>query len=102
MAEMEAEAEQEGRPESAEKAQRNFTDPELRSMKAGDRSFIQGYNAQAAVDSSHQIIVAADLSTMASDAPLLIPMVNRMRRALGCNPPEISADAAVPLPRHSL
>jgi hypothetical protein len=33
----------------ASKAQRNFTDPESRIMKTKD-GFIQGYNAQAAVD----------------------------------------------------
>ncbi len=36
-------------------AQRNFTDPESRIMKTKD-GFIQGYNAQAAVDAEHQIM----------------------------------------------
>ena len=40
-------------------AQRNFTDPESRIMKTKD-GFIQGYNAQAAVDAEHQIIVSCD------------------------------------------
>ena len=39
------------------KAQRNFTDPESRILKTAD-GFIQGYNAQAAVDAEAQIIVA--------------------------------------------
>src|SRR6478736_5070273 len=39
------------------KAQRNFTDPESRILKTKD-GYIQGYNAQAAVDGAHQIIVA--------------------------------------------
>ncbi|MFG3594451.1 transposase [Bradyrhizobium sp. RDI18] len=42
------------------KAQRNFTDPESRILKTKD-GYIQGYNAQAAVDGAHQIIVAQTL-----------------------------------------
>ena len=38
------------------RAQRNFTDPESRIMKSRD-GYIQGYNAQAAVDAEAQIIV---------------------------------------------
>src|SRR5271168_2671274 len=41
--------------EPAPKAQRNFTDPESRILKTKD-GFIQGYNAQAAVDGKAQII----------------------------------------------
>ena len=43
------------------KAQRNFTDPESRILKTKD-GFIQGYNAQAAVDGEAQIIVAHGLT----------------------------------------
>ena len=42
------------------KAQKNFTDPESRIMKTKD-GFIQGYNAQAAVDAEAQVIVAHGL-----------------------------------------
>ena len=42
-------------------AQRNFTDPESRILKTKE-GFIQGYNAQAAVDGAQQIIVAHALS----------------------------------------
>src|SRR5208282_4053830 len=42
------------------KAQKNFTDPESRIMKSKD-GFIQGYNAQAAVDAEAQVIVAHGL-----------------------------------------
>jgi hypothetical protein len=42
------------------KAQRNFTDPESRIMLDGaTKSFQQSFNAQIAVDSTSQIIVAA-------------------------------------------
>jgi hypothetical protein len=40
-------------------------------MKAGDGSFLQGYNAPATVDAAQQGIVAADLTDCAADAPQL-------------------------------
>ena len=76
-----------------EKAQRNFTDPESRIMKNSDKAFIQGYNAQAAVDHDHQVIVAADVSPMAADAPHLKPMVAEVKENMGKRPEELSADA---------
>jgi transposase len=93
MAELEAEAQEEGREAPRDKAQRNFTDSESRIMRSSEGAFIQAYNAQAAVDAECQIIVAADLNNMAADAPQLISMVDQVRRNLGRNPTEISADA---------
>ena len=93
MAALEREAEEEGREEPPDKAQRNFTDPESRIMRSGEGAFIQGYNAQAAVDAKDQIIVAAMLTPMAADSPLLIPMVDLVRKQLGRNARQISADA---------
>ena len=48
------------------KAQRNFTDPESLILKTKD-GYIQGYNAQAAVDAHAQIIVAHTLGNNGSD-----------------------------------
>jgi len=49
-------------------AQRNFTDPDSRIMKDGaTKSFEQAYNAQAAVDGPHQIIVACGVTQAAAD-----------------------------------
>jgi len=76
-----------------EKAQRNFTDPESRIMKSSDKAYIQAYNAQAAVDHEHQVIVAHDVTKMASDAPHLEPMVERIEENMGRCPEELSADA---------
>jgi hypothetical protein len=50
------------------RAQRNFTDPESRIMKTSDGSFHQCFNAQAIVDGTAQVIVAAELSNIAPDA----------------------------------
>lgn len=75
-----------------DRAQRNFTDPDSRIMKARD-GFIQGYNAQAAVDAEHQVIVAQGLSNQASDAQQLEPMLAHIRRNMGRQARELSADA---------
>jgi transposase len=74
------------------KAQRNFTDPESRILKTRD-GFIQGYNAQAAVDGAHQIIVAQTLTDSSSDQAQLAPLLDGIRANLGRNPDEVSADA---------
>jgi ABC-type uncharacterized transport system substrate-binding protein/transposase len=57
------------------KAQRNFTDAESRIIKTKD-GYIQGYNAQAAVDADNQIIVAHTLSNNGSDQPHFAPLLN--------------------------
>lgn len=79
-------------PKPAPKAQRNFTDPESRIMKGPD-GFLQGYNAQAAVDAKAQIIVAHGLSDCSADSGQLAPMVQAIRANTGRNPAQFSADA---------
>ena len=76
----------------AAKAQRNFTDPQSRILKTKD-GFIQGYNAQAAVDSHAQIIVAQDLTPSQSDQDRLVPLVDAIETTLRRRPKEASADA---------
>jgi transposase len=73
-------------------AQRNFTDPQSRIMKTRD-GFIQGFNAQAAVDATAQIIVAETLSNQASDCPHLVGLVEQITTNLEAAPAQISADA---------
>jgi len=77
------------------KAQRNFTDPESRIMVDGANkgSFIQAYNAQAAVDSQSQVIVAAGITQQANDSRQLVPMIERVKANTGCKPEAVSADA---------
>jgi transposase len=74
------------------KAQRNFTDPESRILKSKD-GFIQGYNAQAAVDSERQIIVAHELVAQTSDQDRLLPLLDGITANLGRRPQQASADA---------
>lgn len=73
-------------------AQRNFTDPDSRIMKSRE-GFIQGYNAQAAVDAGYQVIVAHGLTSHASDVHQLEPMLDHIRTNTGRQARELSADA---------
>ena len=77
-----------------DKAQRNFTDPESHIMPApGGKHFIQAYNAQAAVDSAHQIIVAAEVTNKPSDRGQAEPMMEVVKNNTGQLPRQMSADA---------
>jgi len=76
----------------APKAQRNFTDPESRIMRKGS-DFIQGYNAQIAVDARCGVIVANEVSNHSPDVHELPPMVDAIERECGELPRELSADA---------
>jgi len=75
-----------------EGAQRNFTDPESRIMKTKD-GFIQGYNAQAAVDAESQVIVARGLTQAATDVGQLAPLVRQIKENTGRQAQELSGDA---------
>jgi transposase len=75
----------------ADKKQLNFTDPESKIMKTSD-GFIQGYNCQAAVDGTAQIIVACDVVAEQNDNRQLVRMLDNLRRNVGRNPRELSAD----------
>jgi transposase len=100
---LEAEAKQEAEQARAEgkkatgipddKAQRNFTDPQSKIMPApGGKHFEQAYNAQAAVDSANQVIVAAGLTDEPTDKKQAIPMMKQVKANTGELPGEMSAD----------
>jgi len=74
------------------KTQRNFTDPHSRILKTKD-GYIQGYNAQAAVDGKAQIIVAHSVTQSMSDQDQLVPLIDGIKDNLGRKPKEASADA---------
>ena len=89
---------QRGRPSTPlpgiprERAQHNVTDPDSRIMKTAD-GFVQGYNAQAAVDAASQIIVAHRVTAAANDQQPLVPMVAQIKQNMGRQAREVSADA---------
>jgi len=85
-------------PEQAQpepKAQRNFTDPDSRIMPDGANkgSFLQGFNAQIAVDSEAQIIVALDVNQQTNDKRQLVPMAEKIIENVGRLADTTSADA---------
>jgi len=75
-----------------DKAQRNFTDPESKIQKTND-GFIQGYNAQVAVDATAQVIVAQHVTATSPDAEQLQPAVQALIRGLHRRPRVVLADA---------
>lgn len=63
-------------------------------MKDGaSKSFEQAYNAQAAVDSEAQVIVAASITQESNDKKQLIPMLEKVEAQTGRMPEKASADS---------
>ncbi len=92
-----AEAEAEGKEEKQDKvkpeakAQYNFTDPESRIMK-GPEGFLQGYNAQIAVEPRLQLIVGEGVTQEANDKKQLLPMLEKVKQQSGQKPRAVLAD----------
>jgi transposase len=70
----------------------NLTDAESRIMRERAGGFIQGFNAQAAVDSHSQIIVAAEVTHHQNDRAQLVPMLQQVEQNSGAKPEKVSAD----------
>ncbi len=88
-----------GRPEKQareaqprDKDQYNFSDPESRIMKGGD-GFLQAYNAQAAVESSTQLIVGQRVTQAANDKEQLVPLLEAVEQQSGQRPEQVLADS---------
>ena len=75
-----------------DKAQENFTDPDSRIMKRTGGGFDAAYNAQLAVDEAAHIIVAAEVTNVASDAAELPHMLDAVEANLGQAPAQALAD----------
>jgi transposase len=83
--------EQQRRNRKGAELKSNVTDNDSAKM-ATSKGVIQGYAAQAVVDASHQVIVAADVSGSGSEQSMLLPMIEQtegVRAAHTC----ITADA---------
>lgn len=97
-AETKQEAERNGKQDDQDglpkdKAQRNFTDAESHIMPvSGGKDFVQAYNAQAAVDSAYQIIVAAETTNRPTDKGQAEPMMEKVKENTGRLPGQMSAD----------
>jgi transposase len=79
-----------GVPEDS--AQDNFTDPESRIMKGAGGGFDQCYNGHTAVDAHAQIIVAAELTNIASDSDRLPVLLAAVKRNCGADAQMALAD----------
>jgi len=78
-------------PGPREQDQYNFTDPDSRIMKnPTDAGFDQYYNAQAAVEQEHLLIVGCSLSNHPNDTAEALPTVDTI-------PPEVGMPAAAAL-----
>src|SRR5215210_4390805 len=86
-------------PEIADKEQRSFADDDARIMLTKRGAYDYAYNAQAAVDAEHGVIVAATLTNVAPDMghlPDLVAEVRTLRACVGLpddDPTTVSADA---------
>jgi transposase len=90
-----AKAQAEGQPAAArpsDKDQYNFTDPESRIMK-GAAGFVQGYNAQIAVEADFQWIVGQGVTQAANDKEQVQPMVEVIEQQCGQRPEQLLADS---------
>jgi len=67
----------------ADNKQYNFTDPESSIMKANNKGWDQCGNAQAAVDSANQIIVACDVTNESNDKRQFEPMLEQAQENVG-------------------
>ena len=67
----------------ADNKQYNFTDPESGIMKANNKGWDQCGNAQAAVDSEEQIILACDVTDESNDKQQFEPRVEQTQENVG-------------------
>ena len=70
----------------------SVTDEHARRMRAGGGGSVVGYNAQAAVDAQHKLIVAADVTNEETDLRQLSGMARQTKEALGVEQLEVVAD----------
>ena len=73
----------------------NLTDKESRIMPASGKSFVQAYNAQAAVDTESLLIVTSHVSQKANDLKELKPTLEKLEQLPDClgKPESLLADA---------
>lgn len=70
-------------PGPGNRDQVNLTDKDSRIMPASGKSFMQAYNAQAAVDTGSLLVLTSDVSQNPNDRRELKPMLDRLGRLPG-------------------
>ena len=71
----------------------SLTDPDARAMtSAGRGTTVVGYNVQAAVDTTHHLIVAHEVTNVGSDRAQLAPMGKQAQKATGRTALTVLAD----------
>ena len=84
-------------PEIVDKEQRSFADPDARIMLMKRGAYDYAYNAQAAVDDDHGVIVAAILTNVAPDMghlPDLVADVRSLRDVAGLSDARLTTTSA--------
>jgi transposase len=84
-----------------DKAQTNFTDPELQIMRTNNKGWDYCGNAQASVDAAHQIILACDVTAASNDKQQAEPMAQMTMGHLaqaGIAPPKDATGAMQKIP----
>jgi transposase len=85
---------QRARPVPDPEAKANLTDPDSRLMVDGaTKAYVQGYNAQVAVDGEAGVIVACAVTQQLNDKQQLTPLVEAVEKNLGARPVQVLADA---------
>src|SRR3990172_8032963 len=82
---VQAQLEQGGQP------QLSLTDPDSRSMPAGQGTVV-GYNVQTAVDAKHKLIAAHEVTNAVTDQDQLAPMAQQAKQALGVETLDATTD----------
>jgi hypothetical protein len=78
---------------ASEDKQISLTDPDARSMAtSGKGSGIVGYNVQCAVDTTHHLIVAHEVTNVGTDRSQLSNMAEQARTEIGAETLEVVAD----------
>ena len=76
----------------SEDEKRNLTDSDSRLLRTS-QGYIQGYNAQIAVDADSQVIVAQTVTTQCTDSQQLVPLVEQIESNTEDGVVELSADS---------
>jgi len=85
----------------ADKAQTNFTDPELHIMQTNNKSWEYCGNAQVSVDGACQIILACDVADASNDKQQAVPVAQATLATLaqaGLELPKDESGALQPIP----